>query len=68
MTSPISSSNPYNNATNVESNITRLDKHEEQLIQKAKQLLLEGNNISYVAQTTGLTLETIMRLQQKGTL
>lgn len=45
--------------------IQQFNKNQEQAIQKAKLLITAGNNISYIASITGLSLATIAQLEQE---
>ena len=44
--------------------ISKIVKQEQNAITKAKQLLVAGSDISYIAQVTGLSIQTLTILKQ----
>lgn len=67
MSSDIPSSSapkPKHNAHSVEFDIIEFNKRQQKAYQKAKMLLSSGGDVSFVAQATGLSIETIMQLKQ----
>lgn len=59
-----SASAPKNYGHSLEFDIIEFNKRQQKAFLQAKMLLSAGSDISFVAQATGLSIETIMKLME----